>query len=72
MSSVPASRKFVSVEGSDIHSRSKPDGNEPNLDFPISFEFDVVQFSYILSLLNFNYSGFRFSLVSYNILAQVH
>ncbi|QCD90937.1 CCR4-NOT transcription complex subunit 6 [Vigna unguiculata] len=41
MSSVPASRKFVSVEGSDIHSRSKPD-------------------------------GFRFSLVSYNILAQVY
>ncbi|KAG2376365.1 Carbon catabolite repressor protein [Vigna angularis] len=41
MSSAPASRKFVSVEGSDIHSRSKPD-------------------------------GFRFSLVSYNILAQVY
>ncbi|KAK7367114.1 hypothetical protein VNO80_09123 [Phaseolus coccineus] len=41
MSSAAASRKFVSVEGSDIHSRSKPD-------------------------------GFRFSLVSYNILAQVY
>ncbi|ESW30094.1 hypothetical protein PHAVU_002G124000 [Phaseolus vulgaris] len=41
MSSAAASCKFVSVEGSDIHSRSKPD-------------------------------GFRFSLVSYNILAQVY
>ncbi|CAJ1930868.1 unnamed protein product [Sphenostylis stenocarpa] len=41
MSSSPAFPKFVSVEGADIHSRSKPD-------------------------------GFRFSLVSYNILAQVY
>ncbi|KAF7828475.1 carbon catabolite repressor protein 4-like protein 4 isoform X1 [Senna tora] len=43
MSSAPSPKipKFVSVEGSDIHSRSKPD-------------------------------GFRFSLVSYNILAQVY
>ncbi|XP_020236213.1 carbon catabolite repressor protein 4 homolog 4 isoform X1 [Cajanus cajan] len=41
MSSTPAFPKFVSVEGADIHSRSKPD-------------------------------GFRFSLVSYNILAQAY
>ncbi|TKY70167.1 Carbon catabolite repressor protein 4-like 4 [Spatholobus suberectus] len=41
MSSSPAFPKFVSVEGADIHSRSKPD-------------------------------GFRFSLVSYNILAQAY
>ncbi|KAI6701864.1 hypothetical protein NL676_011000 [Syzygium grande] len=37
----PVSQKFVSVEGADVHSRSKPD-------------------------------GFRFRLVSYNILAQVY
>ncbi|KAK7307387.1 hypothetical protein VNO77_40401 [Canavalia gladiata] len=41
MSSSPAIHKFVSVEGADIHSRTKPD-------------------------------GFRFSLVSYNILAQAY
>lgn len=70
MSSAVATRKFVSVEGSDIHSRTKPDGNYPN-HFPISFQFHVVQFGYALSLLIFYYSGLRFSLVSYNILAQV-
>ena len=61
--------KFVSLEGADIHSRTKPDGNDVALT-PIQLRFSL-SCKFLIIASEFFDSGFRFSLVSYNILAQV-
>lgn len=68
----PTVPKFVSVEGADIHARSKPDGEL--LDF-----YTITRQSLLLycvadihGLCRFDVPVIRFRLVSYNILAQVY